>query len=274
MKDILYSPAKINLSLDLLYKRKDGFHEIDTLMLKIDLCDVIEITDSSRTEVICGIASGKENLVYKAIKNLETVTGKIFPVSVKIKKNIPAGAGLAGGSSNAGTVLRYLGQRYGILSEKLFEAGAMTGADVNFFVNDASFARCMGKGEIIIPIPSVDNLPDSVYIIKPDIHADTVSVYKEFRIEEYRNTFSIDTLLYYLTADKWEEVENNLFNALESPAFKLYNGLQNLYRKLSSDCRVRMSGSGAAFFTFSPEPAIEEKQDLFVYKANIWRNDA
>lgn len=248
---ILSSPAKINLVLDLLYRRIDGFHEIDTVMCKIDLSDSIEIVPDNELKVICRDVPQESNLIYKAVKNLESVTGRKFLYRIEVNKNIPMGAGLAGGSSNAGTVIRYIGNDMGIDNELLFRAGAMTGSDVNFFVYQGNYARCLGRGEIIIPL-SLSFRQEFVLCI-PDIHSSTPDVYKNFDIFDRNAGNNVNSVLSRLF--KGQKVENaGLFNVLEKPAFSLYNKISEYFEFIREfDKSVRMSGSGSSLFMFGPE---------------------
>jgi 4-diphosphocytidyl-2C-methyl-D-erythritol kinase len=147
----------------------------------------------------------------------------------------------------------------------------MTGSDINFFVSDESFARCTGRGEIIMGLPIPEDMPDDILLIIPPVHASTPEVYREFSIKEKDNS-DIDTVLYNLYVKGWEETGNMLFNSLETPAFKLYNKLLELSESMNREKLCCMSGSGASFFVFGPERDIEH-DDCEVHRVSIWREN-
>jgi len=245
MLDIIKSPAKVNLLLDLLYKRKDGFHEIDTLMAKVDFCDeiIIEEADGLTVRTTTGLRQ-EDNFVYKALKTLEKLSGRKFDLSFYIDKKIPMGAGLAGGSSNAGVCLRYISKKYGIDMDMILKVGQSIGSDINFFIYEYTFARCTGKGEIIMPVEL--EIDDDIVLFIPDVHSDTTSVYKEFDIDK-KQPANVSSILYLGGSG----LVNTLFNVLEYPAFNIYPKLKGTYEDLKKNFPdIRMSGSGSTFYTF------------------------
>ena len=137
----LKSPAKINLYLKILKKRLDGFHEIDSAFQLIDLYDEIEIIniDSNEIKIICdpSIIKKEDNIVFKAVKALKEDYRIDKGVQISLKKNIPIGAGLGGGSSNAATVLLGLSKMWNlnISHQEMLKRGKNLGADVPFFIN-------------------------------------------------------------------------------------------------------------------------------------------
>ncbi|MFA5478680.1 MAG: 4-(cytidine 5'-diphospho)-2-C-methyl-D-erythritol kinase [Candidatus Muiribacteriota bacterium] len=264
------SPAKINLALDILYKRNDGFHEIDTLMAKIKLCDDILIEEHSDLKVECGDISQEKNLVYKACMNFYKLTGIKPLFKIKINKKIPQGAGLGGGSSNAGTILNFLGRKYNIDKKVLMKAGSMTGADVNFFLIDNAFARCTGKGEIIIPVDGTVN--SKVIIFKRNSSfSDTPSVYKNLKLCLKNPTSGISGVIFDLLSGKIDNYYNKLYNVLETSAFSLYPELKENKEKLANKYdNVIMSGSGASFFVLTNENKKTELLSDFSAKENLY----
>lgn len=164
MKTIVENaPAKINLTLEVLGKRGDGFHNIMSVMQTIALFDVIEITESDRVNISISNAdiSQEDNIVWEAYKKFKAVTGIPDNASIDIKKNIPIKAGLGGGSSDAAATLRGLNKLWNVkLSrENLIEIATDIGSDVPFFISGGcSLVR--GKGEIIdpLPVPDLGNL--------------------------------------------------------------------------------------------------------------------
>src|SRR5438105_5454037 len=148
------APAKINLSLRILGKRADGFHEIETLIAPISLYDKIDIEKQNRwIDFSCDdptLSSGDDNLVVRAAKAFFEKTKIKSGVSIKLEKKIPHGAGLGGGSSDAAATLRALNKLFEtkLSGEELAELGSTIGSDVSFFLF-GSGAVCKGRGEIV-----------------------------------------------------------------------------------------------------------------------------
>jgi 4-diphosphocytidyl-2-C-methyl-D-erythritol kinase len=187
----VYAPAKLNLYLDVLDKRPDGYHNIETLFEKIDLKDEIIIREKKSIGIDIKIEppeacpSGRHNIVYQAIEALSKEAEIDLNLEIIIKKKIPVSAGLGGGSSNAASVLRCINEHFGlgVDSEKLFTIASRIGKDVPFFMLDATFAKGMARGELLEPV-DVD-FSFSHIIIKPDISISTAEMYK--RLDNYRH---------------------------------------------------------------------------------------
>jgi len=179
----VYAPAKLNLYLDVLEKRPDNYHNIETLFEKIDLKDEIAIREKAKgidlkIEPYNSCPSGEGNIVYKAIHALFKEADVRLGLDVTIKKNIPVSAGLGGGSSDAASILRALNERFELrLSPaRLFSIAVETGKDVPFFMLDESFAIARGAGEILEPI-NVD-VSFSHIVLKPKISLSTSEMYE------------------------------------------------------------------------------------------------
>jgi len=175
----LKAPAKLNLSLRVLGRRADGFHEIDTLMVKLSgLHDLIEIAPAKSFAFMCDdvtLPSDEDNLVIKAVRAYEKAAGITCKLAVTLKKNIPHGAGLGGGSSDAAATLSGLDQFHdGKLGPaRLHELAAMLGSDVPFFLTPGA-ARCTGRGEILAPASAP---PLRILIVKPPFGVSTPDAY-------------------------------------------------------------------------------------------------
>jgi 4-diphosphocytidyl-2-C-methyl-D-erythritol kinase len=178
----VYAPAKLNLYLDVLEKRPDGYHNIKTLFEKIDLKDRIIIRKKTKGldvkvqgSSLC--PSGKDNIVYKALKSLFKEAGTDLGLEIIIEKRIPVSAGLGGGSSDAATALRSINEHFGlgISYERLFSIGAETGKDVPFFMLDVPFAMGLGTGEVLEPLDTDFMLWHVV--INPDVSIPTSEMY-------------------------------------------------------------------------------------------------
>lgn len=176
----LQAPAKLNLALRVLGKRDDGFHEIDTLMVKLPgLADQLEFQESGGFSFHCddsGIPGDASNLVVKAVRAYETASGIPCRFAITLKKNIPSGAGLGGGSSDAATTLIGLEQLHDakLGAARLHELAASLGSDIPFFLGPGA-ARCTGRGEIIEPAPSPPAM--RVLLLKPWFSVPTPDAY-------------------------------------------------------------------------------------------------
>ncbi len=176
----LHAPAKLNLSLRVLGKRDDGFHEIDSLMLKLPgLADRITFTEGAGFSFSCDdpdLPCDESNLVVKAVRAYEQAAGITCKHSIHLQKHIPHGAGLGGGSSDAASTLLGLHELHGQQpgTEKLREIAASLGSDIPFFLTPGT-ARCTGRGEIVeteTPPP-----PLRVLLLKPWFAAPTPDAY-------------------------------------------------------------------------------------------------
>jgi 4-diphosphocytidyl-2-C-methyl-D-erythritol kinase len=241
----MLSPAKLNLSLRLLGKRPDGFHEIETLMVKLPgLADEITITAAPAFSFTCSdpsLPTDSSNLVLKAVDALSQKTGQTFSYHIHLEKRIPHGAGLGGGSSNAATTLLALNQQLAtpLSTEELHELAAELGSDVPFFLY-AGAAHCSGRGEIVHAAPQPPPLP--IILFKPVFSVSTQ--------DAYRNCLNAEPLpgIRY-----GEQVCDSitLINDLEMAVFAKHRYLAAFKHWLTQrrDTRaVLMSGSGSTMF--------------------------
>ena len=242
------APAKINLSLKILGRRNDdGFHEIETLIAPITLYDEIKINRKNGGEEIefcCddpSVPKGKDNLVVRAA-TLFFETTKLKPaVSIHLKKKIPHGAGLGGGSSDAATTLLALNQLFEakLAPDALARLGSIIGSDVPFFIC-ASAAICRGRGEVVTPIQLSERL--SILLLKPEFGVPTQWAYSR-----WRDSLEIPGVSY--AAQQF--AGQTFFNDLERPVFEKFVFLAHLKMWLLSQPEVGaalMSGSGSTVF--------------------------
>ncbi len=179
--------AKINLGLHIVGKRPDGFHDIETIFHRIDLFDVINIEKSEDISIVSTdptIPTDSGNLCWKAAELLRKESGTAFGARIAIEKNIPVGAGLGGGSSDAAAVLTALNAMWGLsMSEDVLRRIALQlGSDVPFFLDNSS-AYGEGRGERLTPLEL--NLPYWIVLVNPNIHVSTPWAYT--RLSEERN---------------------------------------------------------------------------------------
>src|SRR3989338_8093573 len=179
----VFSPAKVNLYLQVLGKRSDGYHEIVTLFHRISLQDEIAITKTKRPGLSLitnhpKLKRPSENLIYKAYQALKRVGHWPGGVRVRLKKNIPVAAGLGGGSSNAAHFLLGMNKLFNLRLPKktLFRLGSELGSDVPFFLYEVNQAIGTGRGEKIKPMPSRTKF--WFVIVVPHFGISTALVYK------------------------------------------------------------------------------------------------
>jgi len=239
------APAKINLSLKILGRRSDGFHEIETLIAPISLYDKIDIDRQSRwIDFSCDdptVPSGNENLIVRAAKAFFERTKISGGVTIKLQKQIPHGAGLGGGSSDAATTLRALNELFEtkLSREELVTLGSTIGSDVSFFLFESA-AICKGRGEIVSPTKLKKKL--SILLCKPAFLVSSAWAYSYWQdskeipgISYQSQNFDGQTLL----------------NDLERPVFEKFVFLAQLKAWLLKQVEVRaalMSGSGSTVF--------------------------
>ncbi|MEN1966466.1 4-(cytidine 5'-diphospho)-2-C-methyl-D-erythritol kinase [Lentibacillus sp. N15] len=243
------APAKINLSLDVLRKREDGFHEVAMIMTAIDLVDRIELHPlaEDRIEVAADnqyVPNNERNLAYKAAAILKDKYHVREGVRIKIEKNIPVSAGLGGGSSDAAAVLRGLNQMWSINNslKELASIGEEIGSDVPFCVYSTT-ALATGHGERIQELSS----PPSCYVVlaKPNIGVSTRGVFQRVDLSEIIHPNTNEVLTAIEQAD-FGSLAANIGNALESITFRLHPEVEQIKKKMiqSGANGVLMSGSG------------------------------
>jgi 4-diphosphocytidyl-2-C-methyl-D-erythritol kinase len=193
---IINSPCKINFGLNIVSKRSDGFHNIETIFYPINLFDKIQITKSANKKLITNnslLNSEKDNLILRAISALEEIFNTEFNVEINLEKNIPMGAGLGGGSSNAAATLKAIIKLFNlnIANAELKTTALKLGSDVPFFLNPLpSFA--VSRGEELTPINF--NISKPILIINPGVHISTKWAYEnivpkapDFRLSDLNN---------------------------------------------------------------------------------------
>jgi 4-diphosphocytidyl-2-C-methyl-D-erythritol kinase len=242
----VFAPAKINLSLKILARRSDGFHEIETLIAPISLCDEIEIhkSDSEGINVHCddsSVPTGDDNLVIRAADRFFEAVRLKPAVSFDLKKKIPHGAGLGGGSSDAAATLLALNELFEtkLPHEALAELAEPIGSDVPFFIFQSA-ALCKGRGELVTLAKLQQRL--SILLLKPAFAVSTAWAYSA-----WQNSREILGVNY-----KAHEFENQSFvNDLERAVFEKFVFLAQLKMWLLKQPEVGaalMSGSGSTVF--------------------------
>lgn len=247
------APAKINLSLDVLGKREDGYHEVEMVMTTVDLADRLEISHKEENSISIlshnrFVPDDERNLAYKAAKLLKEKFHIQTGVNIKIEKNIPVAAGLAGGSSDAAAALKGLNELWnlGLSVEELAKLGAEIGSDVSFCVYGGT-ALAKGRGEKIQPLPA----PPKCWVIlaKPSIGVSTSDVYGRLDVSniEHPNT---GKMIEAIQNGNYEQMCANLGNVLESVTLEMHPEVKQIkeYMKRFGADAVLMSGSGPTVF--------------------------
>ena len=240
------APAKINLSLRVLGRRADGFHDLESLMCPVSVFDTLDVTrrESGGLEFTCDDAmlpAGEDNLAVRAARLFCAARGLEPNVRIALTKHIPHGAGLGGGSSDAATTLLALDRLFatGISRDALATMAAELGSDVPFFIYESA-AMISGRGERVEPVAFPHALP--LLLIKPPFGVPTPWAYSR-----WRDAREIPEVPYGAQAFPWGE----LVNDLERPVFEKFIFLADLKRWLQAQPKAAgalMSGSGATIF--------------------------
>lgn len=249
----VFAPAKINLFLEVLGKRPDGYHELETVMQEVDLRDTLEMEEiEGGIELTCtepSIPKDENNLAWKAASLFQRKTGMGGGVRIHLEKRIPVGAGLGGGSSDAAGVLKGLNTLWerGLDQRELLEMAAQLGSDVPFFIYGGT-ALCKGRGELVYPLSVKNNF--FYVILYPEIIVTTSSVYKALKTGLTKSRKDVNFFLNALSSGDPESVGSLLFNRLEEVALGLYPVLRKIRTLLESygPCGVLLSGSGSAVY--------------------------
>ena len=250
---ILNSYGKINLALDVLYKRDDGYHEINTIMQQINLKDTIKLKDIKEGIIIesnqKGVPLDNTNLVYKAWEEIVKKTGVNRGIHIVIDKNIPIAAGLAGGSSNAAATMKGLNTRWGLnlSQEELMEIGVNIGADVPFCILGGT-AYAQGIGEKLTPLNEFSN--KLVLLANIDVSIPTAYVYESLNLDAKDNKIDIHKLIEYIQKDNLPLLAQNMFNVMEQVVVSKYPILEEIKRTMMIHGALGslMSGSGPTVF--------------------------
>ncbi len=247
------TPAKINLSLDILGKRYDGYHFVKTIMQTVSVFDeiTIERNECDQIRIFCdnvNIPSDSRNLAYKAaISFFDQLEIEPVGIDISIIKNIPAMAGLAGGSSNAaGTIValnKLLDTR--LSNDELCDIAAKIGADVPFCIMGGTVIA-EGVGDILNQIP---NIPECyILIVKPDLNISTPEAYKKYDTLEINRTSKFDDMIAAIAMQDIEIISSLLFNELEFAVDS--DEIKNIKDTMlkAGAMGALMSGSGSAVY--------------------------
>lgn len=247
--------AKVNISLDIVGKREDGYHLLEMIMQSIDLYDEIVIEKQKKEITIkCNkpyVPTDERNLAYKAAQLFIEKYNIDSGVNINIKKNIPVCAGLAGGSTDAATVLKIMNSLFNINAsdEELMILGLKLGADVPYCIKGGT-ALCKGIGE---EVTAIKGFKDKVIVlVKPPFGVSTNSVYQEFNIEKARNHPNTNLIIDAINNDNLKMVCDNMKNLLENVTLRKHKILINIKEEMryNGAMGTMMSGSGPTVFAF------------------------
>jgi 4-diphosphocytidyl-2-C-methyl-D-erythritol kinase len=252
----LKAHAKVNLGLNIIAKRGDGFHEMDTLLARLELHDelTLEPLEQGITLTIenADLPTDSKNLAHHAAELYLKAAEETRGVHIYLKKNIPLAAGLAGGSTDAAAVLRGLSKLYPSTVDLMAIAKEL-GSDVSFFVQDLSAARARGKGEKLEPV----NLPQLyIVLVNPGIHISAKEAYEN--LQNFSARLKLESILGKLSNHQ----EPGYLNALQSGVLLLYPKVREVLTALrQTGLRgVIMSGSGSTCFGLAN--SLEEAEQI------------
>lgn len=247
--------AKINISLDIIGKREDGYHLLEMIMQAIDLYDEINIEKQKEgISIKCNkpyVPTDERNLAYKAAKIFMEKYNVNCGVAINIKKNIPVCAGLAGGSTDGAAVLKLMNKLFDINAsdEELMELGLKLGADVPYCIKGGT-ALCKGIGEEVTELKGFKD--KIIVLVKPPFGVSTKSVYQDFDLNKARNHPNTELLINAIENNDLYIVSNNMKNLLENVTLRKHKILINIKEEMKSygATGTMMSGSGPTVFAF------------------------
>ena len=251
----LKSRAKINLSIDVLGKRQDGYHLVEMIMQTIDLYDLIEINEKDNDQITIKSTSDEipldcNNLVYKAANLIKKTFNINKGVEIHIKKNIPVAAGMAGGSSNAAAVLVGLNKLWNLnlSNQQLEKIGLKLGADVPFCINGGA-VLASGIGEELTPIKGLTK-DVCILVCKPDLFVSTKEVYECIDSKDIDKRPNNKFLIECLKNEDTRQLAENMFNVLEGVTMDKHPVIQQIKDIMTNNRALgaMMSGSGPTVF--------------------------
>ena len=246
--------AKINLGLDVVRRREDGYHEVRMIMQTIHLYDRLDIKRTKEPGIqiqtnMCFLPVNENNLIYKAAKLLMDEFSITDGVSVKLDKRIPVAAGMAGGSTDAAAMLIGVNRLFslGLTKRELMERGVQIGADVPYCIMRGT-ALAEGIGEELSPLPPMVKCP--VLIAKPSISVSTKFVYQNLKLDDTTIHPDIDRLIDDIKAKNLHDIAAHMGNVLETVTIPNYPVIDEIKKHMLSNGAVgaMMSGSGPTVF--------------------------
>ena len=266
------SYAKINLTLDVLNKRSDGYHDVEMIMQTVSLYDLIIIDKIDEgieiTTNLKFLPINENNIAYKAARDFFNYTGISGGCKIMIYKNIPVAAGLAGGSGNAAAVLCALNRLYNtnLSLDKLKELGVKLGADVPFCITGGT-ALATGIGDIIAPLPSLPKC--NILMVKPPVSVSTGTIYKEIDSAEILTRPDTNAMIDAIANKDISGVATHLYNVMGTVTENIHPIIKGIKNKMIKNGALGavMSGSGPTVFGIFPDYETAKKShDSFYHQ--------
>lgn len=245
--------AKINLTLDILGKRRDGYHDLETVMQTIELHDLLEFSPADQ-EISLSVEggrapSGRDNLVYLAADRLRTICSVRKGVKIRLKKDIPVEAGLGGGSADAAVTLLVLNEMWGtgLSLDRLIKIGEQLGSDIPFSLLGGT-AMARGRGELLEQLPPCPTM--GLVLVKPPFGVSTASVYRAYSTGAAFKRPDNPAMVNAIRQRNIGEIAKNLANVLEQVTINMYPEVAKIKFKLieAGALAALMSGSGPTVF--------------------------
>lgn len=263
--------GKINIGLDVLRKRSDGYHEVKMIMQTVSLYDRITITRNKNSSDIVletnlnFLPTNENNIVYKAAKLIKDEFRISDGLSIKLEKHIPVAAGMAGGSTDAAATLELLNTMYSLNLSKddLMKRAVTLGADVPYCILKGT-ALSEGIGEVLTPLKQL--MPCYILIVKPPIYVSTKFVYENLRINELTSHPDIDGIVDAISAGDLETMSQKMGNVLESVTEDNYPVISSIKKLMTQNGAISslMSGSGPTVFgIYDNEDKINQAATFF-----------
>jgi 4-diphosphocytidyl-2-C-methyl-D-erythritol kinase len=277
MRVELSSACKVNLILNILGRRPDGFHELETVMQPVPICDGLVFEEAGQgIQLACShpnLPAGPENLVHRAAEKFLAAAGIAQGVRIRLEKRIPLAAGLGGGSGNAATTLRGLNALFGtpLGGEALHHLAAELGSDVPFFLQDGP-ALAVGRGEKVRSLPPFAALQGVwIFLVHPGFGVSTPWAYKNLARfpKDLNGEPGRGERLIGRMGGRLEDAAADFYNSLEAPVLRKYPLLQIFqeFMRENGALAAMMSGSGSTTFALvRGKAAAESLSDKFVGK--------
>lgn len=260
----LRAPAKINLTLDVKGKRADGYHDIESVMHQVSLCDTVTISRVPEgIKISCTspeVPAGEENLAYRAARLVLSQFNIKSGIHIHIEKCIPVAAGLAGGSSNSAAVIKGMNELFelGLSQKDMLSLGLRLGSDVPFCISGGT-AVASGRGEILEPVKIRRSL--DFVLVNPGFAVSTGEVYRLLDQEIITERPDSRKLTAALAEGDLEQIAANLGNVMEQVVLKRHPAVQEIKERLLKEGALAalMSGSGPTVFGLFPSPTAADQ---------------
>lgn len=270
--------AKVNLVLDVLRRRPDGYHDVKMIMQNLDIYDELTFTvDESKQERSITISTNKEdiptdsrNLIYKAIELMFDEFNIEATIHVHLEKNIPVEAGMAGGSTDCAATLKAVNELFDLHLDvqKLMKFGVKLGADVPYCILGKT-ALSEGIGEVLTPVNPLP--PCYVLVVKPPIGVSTKMVYTNLRANELSSHPDVDGMVVALEKGDLEKVTSYMENVLETVTVKLYPEIEEIKTIMKEQGALNslMSGSGPTVFGIYRDEDVAKKAASYIKELGL-----